>query len=60
MRNSDETEDDVLRATFEVPRSLVDAFRALAKRRERTLSAQLRQSMRDELDREAERDRTAA
>lgn len=42
-----------MRATFEVPRSLADAFRELASRRERTFSAELRQLMRDELEREA-------
>lgn len=41
-----------MRATFEVPRPLVEEFRLLAKRRERTFSAELRQLMRDELDRD--------
>jgi hypothetical protein len=47
-----ETSDSIMRATFEVPRSLVEEFRQLAKRHERTFSQELRQVMRDELARE--------
>lgn len=51
---SDSTQD--LRATFVVPRSLADEFRLVAKRNNRTLSGELRQLMRDAV----ERDRKAA
>lgn len=44
----------MLRATFEVPRELAHQFRALAKRRERTLSSELRKLMADELQKERE------
>lgn len=60
MRNASETtktpktgKPDTIRATFEAPRSLVSEFRELAGRRERTLSAELRKLMADELEREA-------
>jgi hypothetical protein len=57
MRNASETPkgdnpeyEPTVRATFEAPRSLVDEFRALATRRERTLSAELRKLMADALE----------
>lgn len=57
MRKASETpapaEEDLMRTTFEVPRSLVDQFRLVAKRNERTLSAELRQLMREAVEREA-------
>lgn len=60
MRNTSETvkvsvaeQSDTIRATFVAPRSLVDDFRALAARRERNLSAELRKLMADELERDA-------
>lgn len=36
-----------MRATFEVPRDLVEEFRLVAKRNDRTLSSQLRELMRE-------------
>jgi hypothetical protein len=56
MRNASEIEqgDAEIRATFVVPKTLADEFRELANRRERTFSAELRQLMRAEIDRERE------
>lgn len=55
MRNTSETPErageGTLRATFEVPRSLADEFREVARRRERTFSAELRKLMADEIER---------
>lgn len=55
MRNASENGEgvgeDVMRATFEVPRSLVAEFRKIAEARERTFSAELRKLMADEIAR---------
>lgn len=55
MRNASETSsklNTVMRATFEVPRELVEEFRLVAKRNDRTLSGELRQLMREAIERE--------
>ncbi len=67
MRKASETSSSlppgILRATFEVDRALADEFRLVAKRRERTFSGELRQLMREAIDRdkaEAEAEAEAA
>jgi hypothetical protein len=55
MRNANETSPNlntVMRATFEVPRELVEEFRQVAKRNDRTLSGELRQLMREAIERD--------
>lgn len=57
MRKANETslkQNTVMRATFEVPRDLVEEFRLVAKRNDRTLSGELRQLMREAIEREQE------
>lgn len=45
---------DEIRATFLAPRSLVDEFRLIAKRRERSMSAELRRLIADEVRKDSE------
>jgi hypothetical protein len=57
MRNANESgavDEKLMRPTFEAPRALVEEFRLIAKRNDRTLSGELRQLMRDAIERDRE------
>lgn len=55
MRKATAKPANEIRATFVAPRDLVEEFRALARRRERNLSQELRKLMADEVARDRER-----
>jgi hypothetical protein len=53
MRNASETPEtdrDVIRTTFEAPRPLINEFRLIAKRNQRTLSGEVRKMIEDAVE----------
>ncbi len=55
MRNANETHQNrnpEIRATFVAPRDLIDEFRLIAKRNQRTFSGEVRKMIEDAVERE--------